>query len=501
MPKLSPVREAWPVLPGLGLLNRGKVCDTYQLPGSRRLQNRTDAVSIFDIIMNALVDDKGPVLTMLTHFWIKKLEPLGIPTHFVAAGAEIDQYLPEPLRGDPDRQSRAMVVDELDMIPVELIPREVLTGSAKKPYAATGVIFGKPLPAGLQDGDLLPYTMFTATTKAATGHDEHLSSDEVRYKYPEASHLAMTVFDIGKKHAMSRGIFPADSKFEVGWKKVGGRMVLAIGDEILTPDSSRFWEYLAWLAGRKAVTRKAPPPYDKQLVRQWGIEQGIDQLDPENPEHVAKVHAMEVPQTLLDQTRQTYRYIFWRLTGMKLENYKRDLGIVVPAQDKPHVVMLLGSASDWDKVRPVMEVSPLFAEAKIDVHVMSCDRNPVEAVEFATKGTVGGVSYPMGNVLFGIGSKSLRLPSYIKALTAATGKGIPVVGIALGDPGSQDLMDAQRAIAGIPETPVIMDELAGHVYTGPVGLVAAMDRVINGELPPSKPRTDKPVKMGFWRNY
>ncbi len=184
--KLSPVRRAVPILDGLELVNRGKVRDTYRLPNKLLLIVVTDGISVFDFVLNVLVPMKGYVLAAMTHHWLLFLESKGVKTHFIAAGKDIDYYLPEHLRNNIDLQRRSMVVMELSMILIEFIMRFCLTGSVLKEYREKGTVYGKPMPLGLKDGDLLSEMLFTPTTKAAEGHDEPVNEEWVRKNHREA---------------------------------------------------------------------------------------------------------------------------------------------------------------------------------------------------------------------------------------------------------------------------------------------------------------------------
>lgn len=483
MATLSPVRAGWPLLSGLEIRSRGKVRDTYDLESRDCLfSSATDGVSIFDFVLNALVPQKGIVLNCLNHFWSEYLGQFGIPTHLLAVGAEIDKHLPEHLRGNVDLQSRASVICKMKMAPVEFIYRAVLAGSAVSSYKENGTVCGHVLPPGLQDGDGLPCILDTPTSKAEEGHDENLPFREVRADFPHQTIWGLQIFQIISSYCEKWGIKLADTKFEFS---VNG----AIGDEICTPDSSRFWELKAWQDGRKADKRKAQPPYDKQLVRAWGIEEGINKLDPKKPEDVARVHSLEVPQKLIHQTTKIYRYIFWRLTGMTLERYLRKMGVNVSPKI-PRVAVLAGSDSDWPAVKDTVASVPSEA-SKVMVHIMSCHRNPYQVMEFARH--ADGV-----DAIICVGGKAFALPGVVDAF--AHDLNVPVIGVALGQPGSEELLAAQLSIKQLPSSPVIMDEING-VYTGPQGLRQALDRVIYGELPPQKPRTDKPVQMDIYKNY
>ncbi|HQK63574.1 MAG TPA: phosphoribosylaminoimidazolesuccinocarboxamide synthase [Candidatus Staskawiczbacteria bacterium] len=320
MATLSPARADWPLLEGLNLLSRGKVRDTYELSERTLLSVATDGLSIFDFVLNTLVPRKGVVLNCMNHFWSEYLEQFNIQTHLLAAGARIDEYLPSHLQNNPDLQSRAIVVQKMQMAPVEFIYRSVLTGSVVSGYKKDGAVCDHQLPPGLQDGDALPYVMDTPTTKAEEGHDENMSFREVRRAYPMQTLMGLQIFQICASYAQSRGIKLADTKFEFGQDSFGE----LIGDEIVTPDSSRFWDFDEWQNGRKEETRKAPSPYDKQLVRAWGMELGINKHDPKKPEDVAWVHSLKVPNVIISRTSTTYQRIFGRLTGCQIQEYLHE---------------------------------------------------------------------------------------------------------------------------------------------------------------------------------
>jgi len=495
MANLSTARAGVPLLRfGLDCINRGKVRDTYKLDDRdlRLLSVATDGISIFDFVLNALVPMKGIILSAMSHFWFQKLKELGINTHFLAYGADIDSILPPDLRGNPEIQARAMVVRKLNMHPVEFIIRGHITGTGLKAYKETGVVCGHRLSPGLQDGDRLPRNYDTPTTKAVEGHDEHINADQIRKRYPEETYLALAAYQIGHLYAETRGINLADTKFEFGIDDNGQ---VCLGDEVLTPDSSRYWPRSEWQVGRKpAEGRKAPPPYDKQLVRNWGIEMGINKLDPTKPEDLAKVQAMEVPAHLITATTQTYRYIFWRLTGHTIENYLGGhLGVKL-GRPKKKVAVVVGSESDLVHVRKAVAALPPVSEfgqiISLDVHVMSCHRNPGELRQFVADGCRGA------NVVVAAGGKALALPGVLDAeIHFQKAKHVPVIGVALGEPESEALLAAQLSIEELPSQPVVLDEVSGKAYTGVDGLIAALKRVDTGELPPPKPRKEAPAQL------
>lgn len=356
MSKHSPARAGWPLLPGLNLFFRGKVRDTYRLTNGPLLVVATDAISIFDHVLNALVPQKGVILNAMNHFWLNHLASFGLGTHFVAAGDDIDAYLPEALCNNADLQSRAMVVREFDMAPFEFVFRKCLTGSGLAEYRINRRLGGLTLPPGMQDGDELPCIVFTPTTKAETGHDEPVDGRDVIKEYPLAQYNASVAFQLAFLYAEAMGIVLADAKLELN--KHG-----LICDEVFTPDAARFWALPAWKKSRELSSgRKAPPPFDKQLVRDWGKEQGINGRDPEKVEDVKWVHSLQVPPRLIEQTTQTYRYIFWRLTGMTVEQYLREkMGVQVPERPAKKVAIICGSASDLPVIEQELSARSLVA--------------------------------------------------------------------------------------------------------------------------------------------
>ena len=490
-------------MPGLELFSRGKVRDTFRLADGLLLPVATDGISIFDFVLNALVPMKGVILNAMNHFWLKYLAGFGFDTHFVAAGADIDKYLPEPLRNNTDLQSRAIVVKELKMADYEFVFRTCLTGSGLTAYKESGQVCGHKLPPGLQDGDELPCILDTPTTKAEAGHDEPVLANSVRGLFPELNYRLCHIVQIAKTYAEKRGIKLADTKFEGDGTKV------VLGDEVLTPDSSRFWDLREWQESRKPDKgRKAPSSLDKQLVREWGKSMGIHQFDPKKPADVEAVHAMVVPDEIIRQTAQTYRYIFWRLTGMTIEQYLRDvMKVQVPELPPKNVLIICGSDADMPDVKLALD-NPVV-KANITKHVISCHRNPMEVMDLIksferadrlkkTLQRIGPVvedSRQRFDVIIGVGSKALALPGVIDAWAHHFKWNVRVAGVALGEPGSRALLAAQLAIEELPGQPVIINEMTGQAYTGSSGLRELLWRVDNGELPPLKPRKEKLVQL------
>ncbi len=287
-----------PVLPGTTHLHSGKVRDLYRLDGGdhagRLLMVASDRISAFDFVLDTPIPDKGEILTRMSLWWFDRLADL-VPHHVVSTD------VPEEVRG------RAVVCRSLDMFPVECVARGYLTGSGLLDYRATGEVCGITLPEGLHDGSRLPEPMFTPATKAALGdHDENVSYDAVvaTVGVDDAAalrDLTLAVYGRAEAIARDRGIILADTKLEFGRDGVTGEIVLA--DEVLTPDSSRFWPADRWQPGRPQ------PSYDKQFVRDWLLSpaSGWDRSSGEAPP--------PLPADVVAQTRAKYVEAYERLTG------------------------------------------------------------------------------------------------------------------------------------------------------------------------------------------
>lgn len=302
--------------------HRGKVRDTFTLPEpDLLLVVASDRVSIFDFVLPALIPQKGELLTAVTIFWLTQVLS-DVVHHLAAWGHRIDQFLPAELRHNQILQRRSLVVQRLEMLPVECIVRGYLTGSGWRAYQQGQPIDDHILPDGLHDGARLPEPIFTPTTKSATGHDAPLPRQEVAEKHGHwLEEHSLKLFTTLAEYARERGVILADTKFEFGAPSV-------LADEVGTPDSSRFWDYQEW---EEASTElRSPAPYDKELVRQWGMSvplpnepHGIHHLEPANEEHVAFVHGLTVPSSVLEQTAARYHAIFQRLTGWSLSQFQQ----------------------------------------------------------------------------------------------------------------------------------------------------------------------------------
>jgi phosphoribosylaminoimidazole-succinocarboxamide synthase len=286
-----------PEIDGTAHLHSGKVRDLYELTGGphegRLLMVASDRISIFDFVLDTTIPDKGELLTRMSLWWFDQLSDV-VPNHVVSTD------VPDAVRG------RAVVCERLDMYPVECVARGYLTGSGLLDYLASGEVCGIPLPAGLEDGSRLPEPIFTPATKADLGdHDENVSYDAVvsslgAERAAELRALTLEIYGRADAIARERGIILADTKLEFG-ARGDGTTVLA--DEVLTPDSSRFWPAAQWQPGR------AQPSYDKQIVRNWALspESGWDRASGEAPP--------PLPPEVVERTRARYVEAYERLTG------------------------------------------------------------------------------------------------------------------------------------------------------------------------------------------
>jgi len=286
-------------LPGCELAVRGKVRDVYRV-GGRLLIVATDRISAFDCVLPTGIPRKGEVLTQLSIFWFDFLREV-IPTHFLTS--EVDAY-PDPLpRFRQKLEGRSMLVVEAAMAPVECVARGYLSGSGWKEYQRQGTVCGIRLPAGLQESDRLPEPIFTPATKAQSGHDENISFAEVENLVgsPLAARLrelTLEIYSRAAAYALSRGIIIADTKFEFG--HAGGRLLL--GDEVLTPDSSRFWPLESYRPGGPQLS------YDKQYVRDYLELIGWSKQPPAPP----------LPPEVAEKTSEKYLQAYQVLTGETL---------------------------------------------------------------------------------------------------------------------------------------------------------------------------------------
>jgi len=288
-------------LDGLKLRSQGKVRDIYEA-GDRLLMVVSDRISTYDVVHPTPIPDKGRVLTGVSAFWFERTADI-CPNHVVSM-----TDVPDEVRG------RAMLVERLEMFPVECVVRGYITGSGWKDYQATGGVCGVELPAGLRESEQLPEPIFTPATKAEVGdHDENVDFERAaeilgdRPVLEELRRLSIELYRFAADHARERGIILADTKFEFG-RDGGGQIV--VGDEVLTPDSSRFWPADSYEPGR------GQPSFDKQYVRDWASQSGWDKSPP----------APALPDDVVAGTRQRYVDAYERITGEPFERWLERSG-------------------------------------------------------------------------------------------------------------------------------------------------------------------------------
>ena len=278
-------------------LYQGKVRDTYDLGDGLLLMVATDRISAFDVVLPTGIPEKGAVLCQISEFWFDMTKDI-IPNHFVSLASDRDD-----LGLSDELARRSMVVKRAERIDVECIVRGFITGSALSEYRKTGTVAGQPMPEGLQDGDMFPEPLFTPSTKAEEGHDENITvaqmEDMVGKELTERlSQASIDVYATARDYAREKGIIIADTKFEFGI--IDGEISLI--DEVLTPDSSRFWDMNGYAPG------KSQPSYDKQFVRDWLDEAGWDHEPP----------APELPDDIVASTADRYLEAYRILTGKPL---------------------------------------------------------------------------------------------------------------------------------------------------------------------------------------
>ena len=287
--------------PELKLHASGKVRDVYTLDQDRLLFVATDRISAFDYVLATGIPHKGRVLTQISLFWFEFLRDL-VPNHLLTA--DVSQYLAPLQQYAAQLQGRSMIVARAEMFPVECVVRGYISGSAWKEYRATGAVCGIALPKGLQESDRLPEPIFTPSTKATSGHDENISFAEMsKLVGPELSSqlrdLTLTVYKKAADYALQKGIIIADTKFEFGRTPRG----ITLADEVLTPDSSRFWPADKYAPGR------AQESFDKQYVRDY-LEQIRWNKRPPAP---------ALPVEVARRTSEKYVEAYHQLTGLELD--------------------------------------------------------------------------------------------------------------------------------------------------------------------------------------
>ncbi|HZN22150.1 MAG TPA: phosphoribosylaminoimidazolesuccinocarboxamide synthase [Gaiellaceae bacterium] len=276
----------------------GKVREIYALDDARLLLVASDRISTFDVVLPTPIPDKGRVLTGLSAFWFARTGDI-VPNHL--------------LEVQPD--GRSMVCSRLEMLPIECVVRGYLAGSGWKDYTESGAISGHVLPAGLRESERLPEPIFTPATKATEGHDENIDEEQAAAlcgadRYRAAKEASLALYRYATAYAEARGIILADTKFELGVAPDG---VLVLGDEALTPDSSRFWPAAGYEPGR------AQPSFDKQFVRDWCEATGWDKTPP----------GPDLPDEVVSGTRARYVEAFELLTDIPFDRYLDDPEVVL----------------------------------------------------------------------------------------------------------------------------------------------------------------------------
>jgi phosphoribosylaminoimidazole-succinocarboxamide synthase len=277
-------------------IGSGKVRDLYEMDDGSLLFVASDRISAYDFVLPTPIPDKGAVLTAMSIWWFEQLADV-VPNHLISTDVP------------PEFAGRAMICERLDMLPVECIARGYLTGSGLSDYKRTGAVSGIPLPAGLVDGSRLPQPLFTPSTKAPIGeHDENISLADVEDTIgadaaDELKRLTLAAYGRAEEIARERGIILADTKFEFG-RRGGGDGTIVLADEVLTPDSSRFWPADLYEPGH------AQPSYDKQYVRDWltSPASGWDKSSDTPPP--------PLPDDVVAKTREKYIEAYERLTGL-----------------------------------------------------------------------------------------------------------------------------------------------------------------------------------------
>ena len=290
----------------LPLFGRGKVRDTYDL-GDKLLIIATDRVSAFDVVLPDAIPDKGLVLNQISTFWFKRTSHI-MPNHLaksVDTAETLRGYLPDKSIKLELLVGRSMITLKATLVPVECVIRGYLAGSAWAEYKETGTISGVRLPKGLEQSQELPEPLFTPTTKATTGHDLPLSKQEMKKLLGKAvardlEEKSLAIYQCGREYAKSRGIIIADTKFEFGL--IDSKLILI--DELMTPDSSRFWSIDQYTIGR------SQPSFDKQPIRDWLEDSGWNKQPP----------APHLPQEIIAQTSERYKAVYKKLVGEELHN-------------------------------------------------------------------------------------------------------------------------------------------------------------------------------------
>jgi phosphoribosylaminoimidazole-succinocarboxamide synthase len=286
----------------------GKVREMYGF-GDRLLMVASDRISAFDVVLPTPIPDKGRVLTGLSKFWFGRTEGI-VPNHLITT--ELSAY-PPAAQGAADLAGRSMLVNRLTMMPIECVVRGYLVGSGWKDYQRTGTVCGHSLPEGMVEAQKLPKPLFTPSTKATDGHDQNIDREAGvllvgEERFDRLAALSIQIYETAAEYALERGIIIADTKFEFGEDEAGG---IVLGDEALTPDSSRFWP------ADEYATGGSPPSYDKQYVRDWLETLDWDKTPP----------GPEIPAEVVAGTRARYVEAYERLTGGSFDAYMKASGV------------------------------------------------------------------------------------------------------------------------------------------------------------------------------
>lgn len=290
-----------------GLFHRGKVRDTYDLGDDQLLMIASDRISAFDVVMDQPVPGKGVILTLMSAFWFEIIDHV-MPNHVIASASDEVAMADVEKTGalidlPPELARRSMVIKKADRLDIECVVRNYIAGSAWAEYEESGTMNGEPLPEGMKAADKFAEPVFTPSTKAASGHDMPLTRQEAKDLVGVETHQlleekSLEVFQVAHDYAAERGMILVDTKFEFGY--VDGE--LTIIDEVLTPDSSRYWDVNEWAPGN------FPPAFDKQFLREWLLDTDWNR-EPPPP---------KLPDEIVEQTQARYLESYWRLSGKSL---------------------------------------------------------------------------------------------------------------------------------------------------------------------------------------
>ena len=290
-----------------GLFHRGKVRDTYDLGDDQLLMIASDRISAFDVVMDQPVPGKGVILTRMSAFWFEIIDHV-MPNHVIASASDEVAMADVEKTGalidlPPELARRSMVIKKADRLDIECVVRNYIAGSAWAEYEESGTMNGDPLPEGMKAADRFAEPVFTPSTKAASGHDMPLTRQEAKDLVGVETHQlleekSLEIFQVAHDYAAERGMILVDTKFEFGY--VDGE--LTIIDEVLTPDSSRYWDVNEWAPGN------FPPAFDKQFLRAWLLDTDWNR-EPPPP---------KLPDEIVEQTQARYLESYWRLSGKSL---------------------------------------------------------------------------------------------------------------------------------------------------------------------------------------